>query len=83
MNKDIIAKAVEYIEKLPNNEKISTAQVLERVGVENVDIVEGITYHSEICDEIRKRGIVSLDMSEYEDKDVGLPYNIPYIVRKF
>ena len=82
MNKDIISRAVEYIESLADKEKISTAQVLERVGVKNVDIVEGISYHSAIYDETKERGIVELDMSEYEDSDDGLPHNIPYVVRR-
>lgn len=82
MNKNIVTKAVEYIEGLADGEKISTSEVLKIVGIETIDVAEGFKYHSTICDEIKKRGIVELDMSEYEESDVGLPYNIPFIIRK-
>lgn len=82
MDEEIIAKAVEHIESLSDKERISTSEVLKIVGIETIDLAVGFKYHRVICEEIEKRGIVELDMSEYKDKDVGLPYNIPYIIRR-
>ena len=81
---ELVDKAVEYIESLPNGAISSTNRVIHIINPDLSDDFDRLlNAHVKICEEIEKRGIVSIDYSEHEGKLEGLPYNLTFeVVRK-
>lgn len=78
---DIIKEVVDYIESLPEGTRTTTIRIVNEL-FPDISPIDAFDLHFDIADEINRRKNVTLDMSEYEDSDVGLPYNIPFIVKK-
>ena len=87
----IIEKLVEALEQMIGNE-ISTSQLINEVyGVNCLRecVLEGISVDDAVLFDIdellikaaKKKGI-NLDSSKYDDQVIGLPYNIPFVIKK-
>lgn len=79
-----VQKIVEMIKTLPNNTETTIATLAENVlGKEYVanDPIELIEINQRVFEECEIINI-TLDNSEYNDCMVGLPYNIPFIVKR-
>ena len=80
---ETVIKVVELIKTLPNGTETTTAiltgEVLGKEFVNN-EPIELMEINQRIFEECEKINI-TLDNSEYNDSIVGLPYNIPFIVR--
>ena len=80
---ETVIKVVELIKTLPSGTEITTAiltgEVLGKEFVNN-EPIELMEINQRVFEECEKINI-TLDNSEYNDSIVGLPYNIPFIVR--
>ena len=80
---ETVIKVVELIKTLPSGTETTTAiltgEVLGKEFVNN-EPIELMEINQRIFEECEKINI-TLDNSEYNDSIVGLPYNIPFIVR--
>lgn len=84
MERNLIEEIIEFglknLEEL-SNETETTTNCLIIEKLKNIDIKLKFDDMLKIDEEIKKRAIekgIILDFSEYKDKDVGLPYNIPF-----
>lgn len=84
--KEIVKKMIEFLENAPEGVEYTTLELLNELKVS----VEGshnsiygslMALHKELRREARKHKI-KFDSSKYENMVVGVPYNIPYVVRK-
>ena len=77
---EIIEFGLKNLEELPNGTKTTTnSLIIEKL--KSIEIKLDFDDMFKIDKEIKKRAIekgIILDFSEYKDKDVGLPYNIPF-----
>ena len=93
-NKDIVLKAVAYLHGLDSSTEITTCRVLDeafgfredkngkyRIGESVLSFVDLLDLDLEIRKAAKKSGLL-LDDSKYAGMDVGLPFHIPYIVKK-
>lgn len=84
--KEIIKKMVEFLENANDGAEYSTSKILYEVlhsNDNNHDSFEGDLFDLDI--ELRKEARkhkIKLDSSRYNNMDVGLPYNIPYVIHK-
>lgn len=84
--KEIIKKMVEFLENANDGDEYSTSEILNEIlhSVDNnPDIFDDDLFDMDI--ELRKEARkhkIKLDSSKYNDMDVGLPYNIPYVIHK-
>lgn len=91
---DIIAAAVSHLRSLPDGTEISTSEALAAacgfnfdpegeclVGDVQIDFKGMFELDQDIRKAARKAGL-ALDDSAYADMVLGLPFNIPYIVKK-
>ncbi|MDO5440318.1 MAG: hypothetical protein Q4F12_02135 [Erysipelotrichaceae bacterium] len=80
---ETVIKVVELIKTLPSGTETTTAiltgEVLGKEFVNN-EPIELMEINQRVFEECEKINI-TLDNSEYNDSIVGLPYNIPFIVR--
>ena len=92
-NKDLVIKAVEYLRTLESGTEISTCRVLHNVfGLREEDGKYRVGENSisfgdmfELDDAIRKAAKESglmIDTSKYKNAVMGLPFHIPYAVKK-
>lgn len=94
MKNDIIPKVIEYFSSLNEDTEISTSEALKRVhGFEQdefggywvagkqVEFEDMFKLDSKIRKAARKAGII-IDDSLYPDIETGLPFHIPYLVKK-
>ena len=91
---EIIAQVVGYLRTLPDGTEIATSDALKAscgfdfdpngeylVGNTPVDFVGMFDLDRDIRKAARKAGM-KIDDSLYADQVVGLPFNVPYIVKK-
>ena len=91
---DIIATAVSHLRTLPEGTEISTSEALAAacgcdfdpegeylVGGVQIDFMGMFELDKNIRKAARKAGLV-LDDSAYAGMELGLPFNIPYIVKR-
>jgi len=80
---ETVIKVVELIKTLPSGTETTTAiltgEVLGKEFVNN-EPIELMEINQRVFEECEKINI-TLDNSKYNDSIVGLPYNIPFIVR--
>ena len=83
MNKEaIVARAVEYLESMPDGSRTTTYFVLKDIGYGDIDDMDIFDLHFLIYDALTKSGKSIMDMSEHMDRVEGLPQYLDYIVRK-
>lgn len=91
---EIITQVVAYLKMLPDGTEIATSDALKAscgfdfdpsgeylVGNTPVDFEGMFSLDRDIRKAARKAGI-KIDDSVYADQVVGLPFNVPYIVKK-
>lgn len=83
MNREeIVAKAVEYLESMPDGSRTTTYFVLKDIGYGDIDDMDIFDLHFLIYDALTKSGKSIMDMSEHMERVEGLPQYFDYIVRK-
>ena len=80
---DIVETLIEELREMQNGTEATIAQLVSKCGygarqLERDD--QMLTIYSELLKAARKAHI-TLDWSEYKDMVVGLPYNIPFVVK--
>ena len=93
-NKQIVLKAVEYLHTLDTDTEITTCQLLDCifglreehggkywVGTSCLSMADMFEIDSGIRKEAVKSGLM-IDTSKYENAVMGLPFHIPYGVKK-
>ena len=91
---DVVLKVIEYFTTLDEDTEISTSEALKivlgfdqdetgeyLVGGEQVEFEEMFKLDLEIRKAARKAGMI-IDDSLYADMVTGLPFHIPYLVKK-
>ena len=78
---EVVQDLLKRIRELPDGSSISTAILVEEAYNNPRDLRDSLMeIHFALLDAAKKEGI-KLDMSEYDDKAVGLPYNLNYVIR--
>ena len=80
-NGDIVKKAVEYLHTLENGARITTIQLLERIGQNDLPTGDLFALDLAIKKAARDSGLIMDDPGD-EDMDVGLPFDIPFTVKR-
>ena len=80
-NGDIVKKAVEYLHTLENGARITTFQLLEHIGQNDLTTGDLLALDSAIKKAARDSGLIMRDFGD-GDMDVGLPFDIPFTVKR-
>lgn len=81
-HKEILRRTLLEVEKLPDGTSICTAALLRKMGEEElIDTINMIRLDFELIKAARRKGII-LDKSAYDDMTVGLPFTIPFVVKR-
>lgn len=79
--KRIVNKIMKHIKKLDNNTKITTYQLCRDVGYDDNDCLDMLNIDYTLWQYCCRAGIL-LDSSEFDGQTLGLPYNLPFIIKK-
>lgn len=81
---EVVKKLMEYIKTLEEGTEVSTSELMAKVYGDCFDIREDDELLADIDYQLykacEKEGII-LDKSKYNRMLVGLPYNIPFVIR--
>ena len=79
--KELANKAVELLQKMPDGTEISSGQLLFRFMDEagQMDFSDLLGFDYELRRAARIKHII-LDSSKYDDMEVGLPFNLEFVV---
>ena len=83
INPIMIECLVDELREMPDGAEISVYKLVEQCGFDSKELEQNgemFTVHDKLCSEARKAHI-KLDWLPNKDMDIGLPYNIPFIVR--
>lgn len=79
---EIVTKVVAYLGTLPLGTEISTWQATkERYGINGLEDCDLFEIDKQVRVAAKNVGM-KLDSSKYNDCVVGLPFNIPFVIRK-
>ena len=80
---EILGKTIEFIKGVEDGAEYSTTEILNELGInyEETDTYDLFELDYQLKKEVRKHKII-LDSSTFEGMAVGLPYNIPFVIRK-
>ena len=80
---EILEKMIEFIKGVEDGAEYSTIEILNELGInyEETDTYDLFELDYQLKKEARKNKI-KLDSSTFEGMAVGLPYNIPFVIRK-
>jgi len=79
---EIVTKVVAYLETLPLGTEISTWQATkEGYGIKDLEDCDFFGIDKQVRVAAKKVGL-KLDSSKYNNCEVGLPFNIPFVIRK-
>lgn len=80
---DIVEILIEELRELPNGTEATLAQLVNKCGYDARQLERDdqmLTIYGELLKAARKAHI-TLDWSAYKDMVIGLPYNIPFVVK--
>ena len=80
-NGDIVTKAIAYLHTLKNGARITTFQLLEHIGQNDLTTGDLLALDSAIKKAARDSGLIMRDFGD-GDMDVGLPFHIPFTVKR-
>lgn len=79
---EIAGKVLAHLGTLPIGAELSMWQATKQAhGCNDLDDMDLFEINKQVRHEAKKAGIV-LDDSKYDDCDVGLPFNIPFVIKK-
>ena len=79
-NGDIVTRAIAYLHTLENGARITTFQLLEHIGQNDLTTGDLFALDSAIKKAARDSGLIAGDFGD-GDMDVGLPFDIPFTVK--
>ena len=79
-NGDIVTRAIAYLHTRENGARITTFQLLEHIGQNDLATGNLLALDLAIKKAARDSGLI-MDDSGDEDLDVGLPFHIPFTVK--
>ena len=79
-NGDIVTRAIVYLHTLENGARITTIQLLERIGQKDHATGDLFALDLAIKKAARDSGLIADDPQD-GDMDVGLPFYIPFTVK--
>ena len=79
-NGDIVTRAIVYLHTLENGARITTIQLLERIGQNDLTTGALLALDLAIKKAARDSGLIMDDFGD-GDMDVGLPFHIPFTVK--
>jgi len=79
----IIDSLMTELLKMKDGESSTTCRLLVKAGYpkDQYDTIELLQIHGALCEAAQKNGI-TLDLSAYDDKIVGFPFVMEFVVRK-
>ena len=80
-HEELVKKLIDTLYKRKSGSKTSISKLLIKCGYDPADYEKSgelFAIYDEFCKEAKKQKI-TLDWSEHEGKDVGLPYNLPFV----
>ena len=79
---EIVKKIMVYLGTLPIGTELTMWQATKQAhGCNGLDDIDLFEIDKQVRNEVKKTGKV-LDDSKYDNCDVGLPFNIPFVIRK-
>lgn len=78
---ELVKKLIDTLYKRKSGTKTSISKLMTKCGYNPADYEKNgelFAIYDEFCKEAKKQEI-TLDWSEHEGKDVGLPYNLPFV----
>lgn len=80
-NGDIVTRAIAYLRTLKNGARITTFQLLEHIGQNDLTTGDLLALDSAIKKAAWDSGLIMGDFGD-GDMDVGLPFDIPFTVKR-